>query len=272
MVKYLLLFWLIIVSLKADLLDEKILGLMDAKSYQLHQRLIGVLFQDRSSFYSQENQVDVVKVAKTLKENGLLNLFFGAPKNLTVTFEAEGSTLLAMKLIGDSLRSIGYSYFLTRHAATDGKRLEWTIWLSSEYAIDPVIFAAELKKRGCGVIDIARLDAQSWRYLLDLSGAFLNVRRIMPGEQVELKKKVGEHWLALDGGGVIAIRSAPANSWCPNVTFFDSNLEPLEVYRKDQKSDFVKLHVPQGARYIKISDIYTQKNFKEGLKVTLQGE
>ncbi|WP_200762731.1 hypothetical protein [Nitrosophilus alvini] len=270
MVRYIFLFLIIISAGFGDILEEKIKSLVDKKSYIQHQKLIEKIFENRNEFYLDESHVDIVKVVQRLKENGLLKLFFNEPRKLIVTFRTNGYPLFFIKLVSDKLRELGYYYFLTYEARNEDDGFYWSISLTAEYAIDPVILSNALKKEGCLILDIRREDEERWVYTVDINGAYLDVLELEPNVKTKLKKPVSDYWLALPKGRKISIASMPGNSWYPRVAIYDKRLHLLKVYKKDEKTSWIVLRLPENAYYIKISDIYTLGNIKNGLKVVLE--
>lgn len=60
---------------EVDLLTQKIQTFIDAEIYEQNSAYIDIIFSPKSDYYIGE-RVDAVKVIQTLKDNGLLNLFF----------------------------------------------------------------------------------------------------------------------------------------------------------------------------------------------------
>ena len=66
-----------------------------------------------------------------------------------LNFETNGAALFFVKIMGDTLRNIGYYRYVTQESNLQSKRFKWTISLNSEYATDPIILQRELLKSGC---------------------------------------------------------------------------------------------------------------------------
>lgn len=274
MVKYIFIFTLIFTFLKADLVDEKVKNLVEKDSYLIHQKLIDIIFKDKDKFYTQNGEVNVVKIAKYLKDSGLLKLFFEAPKTLNVTFDTNQNPIFFMKLITNSLNSMGYYFFITKSAKREGDIFSWTISLSTEYAIDPTIFARELDKRNCKILDIVKNSNDSWEYIIDISKAIvLDAKEAVIDESLELGKSINDYWLKVSNGRVLKIASKTYNSWYPYVAFYDKNLNLIGLYKKDDEVvKSINIKVPENCLYVKISDIYTLNNIKNGFRVYLKGD
>ena len=279
MVKYLLFLTLLFSTSFADeysldtenLLSKKIESFLGETVYNRKLNFINVIFEPKSSFY-QNDRVDIVKVVKTLKENGLLELFFDKPKEIQLHFKTSGAQLFFVKLMSDTLRNIGYYRYVTTSSSLNSSAFEWNIELTSEYATDPMILQNELKKAGCEIIDIERESATNWTYTIDMSRAFLNLIHLQAEEEVQLKHSLYAHWLDCSEIEFLSIRSTKRNNWYPYIAFYDVSLHLLKVTKRDTKRSFMKLSIPSQAKYIKISDMYTLKNVKDALILTSKGK
>lgn len=249
---------------EALLLTQKIKTFINDSVYEQNRAFIGIIFSPSSNFYAQD-RVDVVKVAQTLKENGLLNLFFKQPQDLKLTFKTSGSPLFFVKIMGDSLRNIGYYRYVTNESNLNSSEFTWSIVLSSEYATDPVILQKELNKSGCKIIDIRKKSLTDWEYTIDMSSANLDIETLKSGTEFELKRSLYAQWLNISGLRNLKITSSSRNSWYPYIAYYDSSLHLLKVIKQDEKTTSISLETPRGAKYIKISDLYTMKNIKEDL-------
>jgi len=275
MVKYLLLFVLLFSFSFADeygldnddLLSKKIESFVGETVYERKLNFINVIFEPKSAFYKND-RVDIIKVVKTLKENGLLELFFDKPKEIQLHFKTSGYPLFFVKLMSDTLRNIGYYRYVTTSSSLSSSAFEWNIAFTSEYATDPIILQNELKKAGCDIIDIQRDTSVSWTYTIDMSHAFLNLTHLQAGKEVELKHSLYAHWLDCSEIESLSIKSTRRNKWYPYIAFYDFSLHLLKVDKKDKKHSFLNLNIPSQAKYIKISDIYTLKNVKDALILT----
>ena len=233
-------------------------------SYLKNESFIRLIFSPEQSHYTKE-RIDVVKVIQTLKENGLLNLFFTKPQELRLSFKTNGSPLFFVKIMGDTLRNIGYYRYVTVESNLDNSGFTWVISLKAEYATDPLILQQELKKSGCSIVDVDRLTKNSWNYSIDMSSGYLNVPSLQKNKEMKLKRSLYAHWLNISEIENLTIKSSIRDSWYPKITYYDAQLHLIKVIKKDEKTRTLSLVVPKYAKYIKISDIYTLKNVKENL-------
>nr|MBC8238449.1 hypothetical protein [Candidatus Sulfurimonas ponti] len=123
----------------------------------------------------------------------------------------------------------------------------------------------ELAKSGCSVIDVLKKKAGEWEYSINMSEAHLNIPSLVSGEEFILKRSLYAHWLNIATIQNLSIRSSFRDDWYPQISYYDQQLHLLKVLQKDKKTRSILLVMPKGARYIKISDMYTLKNVKDNL-------
>jgi len=249
-----------------DLLREKIKTFLDASVYRENKGYIEILFSPKSDYFTQD-RVDAVKIVTTLKNNGLLNLFFKKPRELRLRFKTSGPPLLFVKIMGDTLRNIGYYRYVTQESHLDSSEFTWSISLVSEYATDPLILQKELQKNGCSIVDLQRNSMTDWTYTLDMRDGHLNLDSLKAGQEMALKKSLSAYWLNVSEVKTLQIQSSKSNDWYPYIAYYDSSLHLLEVVKKNEKTSKIILELPKYAEYIKISDMYTLKNIKDSLVV-----
>lgn len=253
-----------------NLLAQKIESLVGASTYEKQHNFINVIFDPQSAFYKND-KIDSIKVVKTLKENGLLALFFQQPQELKLHFKTSGAPLFFVKIMSDTLRNIGYYRYVTTSSSLDASAFTWNIALTAEYATDPLILQNELKKSGAFISDITRESLSEWTYTIDMSHAYLNVIDLKDSEEVALKHSLYAHWLDCSSINALTIKSTRRNYWHPYIAFYDASLHLLKVIKKETKYAHLNVKIPLEAKYIKISDMYTLKNIKDALVLTPKG-
>jgi len=253
-----------------DPLIAKIKSFVGEDVYVQNKEFINVIFDPKSEFY-REDRVNSVKVIQTLKENGLLKLFFQTPQAFTLHFKTNGSPLFFVKLMGDTLRNIGYFRYVTTASNLNASEFIWSISLRSEYATDPLILQTELAKSGCSIVDVQRDSAKEWTYTIDITNAELNVKLVQPKEKFKLKRSLYAYWLNISKIRTLIIKSPIRNSWYPNIAYYDASLHLVKLLKKDKIFRNVLLRMPKSAKYIKISDLYTLKNVRSGLRIEAKG-
>jgi len=252
------------VEVKEDPFTAKIKSFLSEETYEKNRAFIDVIFDPKSAFYIND-RVDAVKIAQTLKENGLLKLFFKSPQSFQLNFKTSGSPLFFVKIMGDTLRNIGYYRYVTTASNLSSSEFTWSINLTSEYATDPLILQQELKKSGCTIIDIERNSKKEWTYVIDMLGGHLNIKALEADKEVKLKRSLYAHWLNVANIKKLRIVSSRRNSWYPYIAYYDASLHLVKLIKRDKISRDITLKIPKNASYIKISDLYTLKNVRDEL-------
>ena len=253
-----------------NLLKKKINALIGDDAFARHKDFIKIIFADKDNFYVN-SRVDVAKVIQTLKSNGLLDLFFDKPQEMHLTFKSSGYPLFFVKIMSDTLQSMGYYRFITDMSKQDESGFVWTIRLKGEYAIDPILLRDALAKRGCSIVDIQRNTKTNWSYDIDMKNAYLMIKELLPFKEKVLKKSLYEHWLNVKSVKSLSIWSLSGNSWYPYISIYDKELHLLKVYKRDRRTGSLKLKLPENTTYVKIADLYSLKNIKQGLRVQAKG-
>lgn len=251
-------------------LTQKIKSFLDSDVYEKNKKFINIIFEPESDYYANK-RVDVVKVVETLKENGLLNLFYKSPKEIQLNFITSGSPLFFVKLMGDTLRNIGYYRYVTTASTLSSSEFTWSINLISEYATDPLILQTELNKSGSNIIDIDRKSKTEWTYVVDMGSSFLNLIELKNARNIKLKRSLYAHWLNVSKIKKLKIVSSRRNNWYPYIAYYDASLHLLKVIKEDEKYNVINLKIPKEAKYIKISDLYSLKNVKDELTLHPSG-
>jgi len=250
--------------------SQKTKELLGEKAYARHVKFINILFADTPEFFTKD-RIDVAKVIEVLKDNGLLDLFFKKPQEMHLTFQSSGHPLFFVKIMSDTLQAMGYYRFITEQSKKDESGFFWTIRLTSEYAIDPILLKKALQKRGCDIVDINRNSQTNWSYHIDIKNAYLMLKELRPYTERILNKSLYEHWLNVKSAKSLVIWSLKGNNWYPYVSFYDKELHLLKVYKRDKRTVKKTLKLPEDAVYVKIADLYSLKNIKQGLHVQAKG-
>jgi len=248
-----------------DLLIEKIRTLINPNTFAKDRAYIDVVFSPREDFYTKDGRIDSIKVIKTLKDNGILNLFFKKPRDIDISFKTKGEPLFFIKIMGDSLQNIGYYRYVTKESNFNSDEFVWKINLTSEYAADPIILSQELKKSNCEIVDVIRDNETDWTYVIDMQNAKLNISELEGGVEFRLKRSLYAYWLDVSKVQTVQVLSSARNDWYPYIAFYDKSLKLLRVMKIDTKKSNIFLDMKEDTHYIKISDIYSLKNIKDDL-------
>ncbi len=254
-----------------NLLHDKIHSYIGDMKYAKNKNFIDIIFEKESDFYIK-TKVNVVKVLQTLKENGLLELFYNKPKMLKISFKTNANPLFFVKIMSDTLRGMGYYRYITEHSSLDISEFTWSIKLESEYAMDPILLRNQLRKRGCDIDDILRFNSTSWQYDIDMRDAHLDLSRVRDSEILEFNRSLYPHWIDVSQVKKIKIWALSGSTWYPYVAFYDKSMHLLKVYTRDDRTYQITLKLPVDTAYVKITDMYTLKNIKGGVRIKALGK
>ncbi len=254
-----------------NLVFSKIKSLVGKRTYSENEAYIKIVFSPTYD-YVQNDKVDSVKLIAMLKEQGLLNLFFKKPRELNLNFQTNGAPLFFVKVMGDTLRNIGYYRYVTKESNLQDSKFTWKISINSEYATDPIILQRELLKSGCKIVDVQRNAPADWTYIIDMKDAYLNTQKLSDGVEVRLKRSLYAYWVNVSSISKLKIKSSYRNNWYPYIAYYDKSLKLLQVVKRDTKRRAITLNLKEDTYYIKISDIYTLKNIKDSLILEPSGE
>jgi len=255
-----------------DFLTQKIKSLVDPVVFVKDRAYIDIIFSKKEDYYTPNGRVDSVKVIETLKENGILNLFFKKPREMQISFKTDGTPLFFVKIMSDTLSNIGYYRYVTEESTLKNSEFTWKISLTSEYAADPLILSKELSKSGCEIVDVIRESETNWTYIIDMKNARLNTKVLENGMEIRLKRSLYSYWLDVSKIKKLKITSSYRNSWYPYIAHYDKSLKLLRVIKRDSKKRRITIDMKENTYYLKISDIYTLKNIKDALVLTPIGE
>ena len=268
MVKIVLSLFLIISIGFGDLIDDKIKSFIGEKSFYSSKKIIKILLGDKKRYYKADGKVDIIKLLRVLKKNGFMKLELEHISSINITFITKNKPLLFLKILNSALNSMGFNFYITKKAIRTEDSFSWTIRMNTEYLIDPVLLAKELKKYGCLITDIQKSGKTKWQYFLSMQNAKLVVKNIVPEVSYKLRKPINSYWLGFDEvPHTIYIKSYPLNRWHPYIVFYDSALNAIFIYKSDKIVKQIKLDIPQSTKYVLIDDAYTLSNIRSGLKI-----
>jgi len=259
-----------LVHAQEDPLSLKIQSFLSKQTYNANRDFIHAVFEPKRRFYIGR-KVNVMKVVKTLRENGLLKLSFKKPQEFHINFKTSGSPIFFVKIMEDALRNVGYYRYTTVASTFDASEFTWSISLISEYATDPLTLQKELAKSHSKIIDVSKPGKVEWTYVVDITNAQLNVALLQNAKKVEIVRSLYAHWFNVSKIRSLQIQSSARNRWYPSVSYYDASLHLLKTIKKDKVFKSISLQIPKNAVYMKLSDRYTLKNIRDGLTLLPQG-
>mgnify|MGYP003551803673 FL=1 len=249
-------------------LDIKVKDLLGNSDYNTHKNLITHIFSNEDNFYTN-NQIDYTKIIQELSNNGVLKLNFPSTQNVTITFNVNKYPKKSSKNLSDILKALGQHNFVVKEEIIVNNNLKWTIKVKTAAAISPLRLSQELQSINCRIVDIKREGDYSWSYSIDTNNSSIyRAEDLINNKQLSLKNSLKPYMIKISNAKVITIKSASGNIWYPNVVFYDEALNIIGIYDENSLHKSLRLEVPNNTKYIKIDDLYTLANMKQGINIT----
>ena len=267
MIRKLILIITFSVLLSANL-DMKVKDLLGNSDYNTHKNLINHIFSNEANFYTN-NQIDYTKIIQELSNNGVLKLNLPSTQNISITFNVNKYPKKSSKNLGDILRALGQHNFIVQEEIVVNNNLKWTIQVKTAAAISPLRLSQELQSINCRIVDIKREGDYNWNYSIDTSDSSVyRAEDLINNKELSLKKPLKPYMIKVSNTKVITIKSSSGNIWYPNVVFYDEALNIIGIYEENSLHKSLRLEVPNNTKYIKIDDLYTLANMKQGINIT----
>ncbi len=250
-------------------LDSILNSILGTRTYNANKGLIDIVFKQKSNYYNG-NSVDVIKVVQALENNKLVNLSLKTSQDITLSFSTKGSPIFLVKIMSDALRNIGYYKYMTKESHIAGSEFLWIIEYNGDSVIDPIVLDAELAKSGCHITDIQATHPASWSYEIEMSNAHLSVAKLDLTTTITSERGISEKWIDVSTVSKVSISSNHANSWYPSISFYDQELHLLKAQKIDSKTSELSINLPSDTVYMKISDLYSLNNIKNGFSIEAQ--
>jgi hypothetical protein len=255
--------------LSGSALTDKVNNFANAKTVS-SKNLIAFLFQNEDKYIDKNGNIDSILILKTLKDNSLLELYSKEPKEVELTFAAKQNPLLFIRVITESLNSMGYNFFITKKALKTSEKFIWTISLSTQNVPSPLLLNDNLKAHNAAILDIEKR-GDNWNYEIDASNAKIDTVPIAVKTRTSLRKPLVPYMIAINiNVDTITFWAHASDYWSPKISFYTQNLQLIKMIEEDKKTQTIKLKPPKTAAYMKVEDKYTLENIKRGLSVLIE--
>jgi hypothetical protein len=234
------------------------------------KNLIAFLFQNEEKYLSKEGGINSILILKTLKDNSLLELYSKEPKDFELTFISKQNPLLLIRVITESLNSMGYNFFITKKAVKTEEEFVWTISLSTQSIPSPLLLNDNLKAHDTVILDIEK-EGDNWIYNINTDNAKIDTIPINAKTRASLKKPLTPYMIAINNSmNTVTFWAHVSDYWHPRISFYTQNLQLIKTIEEDKKTQNIKLKPPKTAAYMKVEDKYTLENIKRGLSVLIE--
>lgn len=186
---------------------------------------------------------------------------FGASFPTHITFSGEPA--VALKTIQSAFNTFGYRLEISDFEIRN-QNGEFEATAVGNKALNPELIKESFKEQG---IEIESMDTQ--QQILSMSvnaqNATWNLPLLVGEEGVELKRVHTPQWYRVEEGQSIHIEPPYGGEWYPDVAVFDHSLNLLYSYYSDAVKEGLDFDLPEGAMYLKISNVEGMKVLREGM-------
>ena len=257
--------WLFVVSLALSLwagaLQESVERLIGPEAYAQNRLILKTVFSHKDRFY-KNGRLNFVKITYVLKRLGLIPEKFETKRLQRVAFETFESSPLFMKLMMKAMEEAEVFGYVIDEVERDEEGMRIVFSFESIQAFDAPLVASFLEKSGVKVLGMEQREGV-WRLFCDARDGRLGTVAI-EDRTIFVREPL---WIGVAGKERVWIESHPKNHWFAQIVIYDQELHPLQLIEKSQKTDSLEIALPKGSYYIKISDRFTTKNIKYGLRI-----
>ncbi|MBN2869810.1 MAG: hypothetical protein JXK04_02530 [Campylobacterales bacterium] len=185
------------------------------------------------------------------------------PSQIQTQIGFSGEPVVALKAIQRSFNAAGYKFDVHSVSLENGNaEVSGTAVGMRAFSVD--VFSENLKEEGVAIESTAS-NQNVLKMTLNAENAVWNTPLIGSDEGVQLERSNIAQWFRIENAQTIRIEPPFAGKWYPDVAVLDASLRVLHSYRSLKAQDALELEVPQGAYYLKVSNVWGMKVLKEGM-------
>ena len=175
----------------------------------------------------------------------------------------------ALRNLSEILKSLGQHNYVIKEDIIVDNNLKWTIQIKTAAAISPLRLSQELQSINCSIVDIKREGNSMWSYSINTNNSSVyKAEDLINNKQLSLKKPIKPYMIKVSNTSVITMKSGAGNIWYPSIVFYDDGLNIIGTYQENSLHKSLKLEVPKNTKFIKIDDLHTLANIKQGINIT----
>jgi len=268
-VKHFFLLLVLVAALYSKSINSAVKDIIGKKEYYAKKKFIDIIFKDKD-YFLENGSLDYEKILQRLRDEGLLKLK-DTSSPLKVAFTTNQKNLqIFVKVVKDTLFSLGFNNIYTLKSIKRGKKFVWVVSLGNNYMLDPLLFAQKMKEKNIFIEDMKRYSPTNWNYVLNISQAIIVPQKLEYNDIIKLSKTMSAYWINIEGSNKVQIQSSINNSWHPYVVLYNKDLKIISSIKRNKVSQKISINIPADAMYLKIDDVYTMKNIKDGLSIYIQ--
>ncbi len=190
-------------------------------------------------------------------------VFAAQPLKFSPAITFEGESQVALKLLHNAFHSVGYKLDVRNLSVASAQgRIEGEAVGLRPFAVDA--FAENLKEEGALVADAGSARG-ALRLNLDARNGFWNLAMIGVDEGVQLERSAAPVWFRVENGQTLRIEAPYVGKWYPDIAVLDRSFRVLSTYRSPYDAEEYEFPLPEGAHYLKVSNLWGMKGVGEGM-------
>lgn len=187
-------------------------------------------------------------------------LLFGESLNTHVTFK--GEAILSLRTVTQAFHTLGYKLDIDSFDFQNNSG-EFTAIAIGNKPFSISDLDENLKNEGIQ-IEKTSLDNNELVLVLDTQGSIWNTS-LLQEEGVELRHVNTPQWFRIGKSQNIHIQPPYAGKWYPEIAILDRSMHLISSFRGADSKEELKLELPDGAYYLKVSNVQGMKMLKEGM-------
>lgn len=181
--------------------------------------------------------------------------------NTHVTFR--GEPIVSVRTITQAFNTLGYKLDITTLTVQDNAG-EFGATAAGNRPFSVTVLEENLKEQGMQ-IEKASIENEELILVLDTQNSIWNVPLLQEEGGAELKRVSTPQWFRVEQAKAIRIQPPYAAKWYPDIAVFDRAMHPISSLRSNDDKNEFQLDLPNGAYYLKVSNVQGMKLLKEGM-------
>lgn len=189
-------------------------------------------------------------------------LTWAALTQSTLQVQADGNTVGGLRILQQTLGELGYKMEIEKFFKnTDGFSARCKVIGHKPFNAD--LFLENLAAQQVKIKNSKKISG-GVEIALNLQQSPWQAAPLGADEGSELQKTSSAYWFSVESGQKILIQPPFGVKWYPDIAVFDENFVLLYERRDAKSSDEIEFLLPDGAKYLKVSNMEGMKLLKEG--------
>lgn len=190
-------------------------------------------------------------------------LFALQPNTIQTQIAFSGEPMAAIKAIMQGFNAVGYKFEVNALSLENS----YGELHGSAVGIKPLsvgVLGENLAEEGI-VLESSGLEKGVLTLRLNTENAVWNAPLIGSDEGAELQRASSAQWFRVQSGQTIRMEPPYVGKWYPDIAVLDASMRVLYSFRSPKAKDELELELPDGAYYLKVSNVWGMKVLKEGM-------